>query len=89
MKNNYFETIADLVLALCDNGVPCNVEDSYDGYKVIFPWCCGDVIAHSYMLGKGKHRYTVESMGFPWDEDDVTLLDVQEAIDLITKYYKE
>ena len=88
MKNNYFETIADLVLALCDNGIPCNVEDLYDGYKVTFPWCCGDVIAHSYMLGWGKCEHMVESMGFPWDEDDVTLLDVQEAIDLITDLYK-
>ena len=89
MKNNYFERIADLVLTLSDNGIPCHVENLYDGYKVTFPWCCGDVIAHSYMLGRGEYGYNVESMGFPWDKDDVTLLDVQEAIDLITKYYKE
>lgn len=88
MKNIYFERIADLVLTLSDNGVPCNVEDCYDGYKVTFPWCDGDVIAHSYMLGRGKHGYTVESFGFPWDYGDVTLLDVQEAIDLITDLYK-
>ena len=54
---NYFERIADLVLTLSDNGVPCNVENLYDGYKVTFPWCCGDVIAHSGMLG--KNGYTV------------------------------
>lgn len=88
MKNRYFETIAHLVLALSDNGIPCHVEDLYDGYKVTFPGCDGDVIAHSYMLGRGECEYTVESMGFPWDEDDVTLLDVQEAIDLITEYLK-
>lgn len=89
MKNRYFETIAYLILALDDNGVPSHVENLYDGYKVTFPWCCGDVIAHSGMLGLGRYEYTVESMGFPWDEDDVTLLDMQEAVDLITKYYKE
>lgn len=90
MKNNYyFERIADLALALDDNGVPNHVENLYDGYKMTFPWCNGDVIAHSGMLGWGECGYTVESMGFPWDEDDVTLLDVQEAIDLITKYYRE
>lgn len=89
MKNRYFERIADLVLALSDNGVPCHVEDLYDGYKVTFPWCDGDVIAHSGMLGYGECGYTVESFGFPWDEGDVTLLDIQEAVDLITKCYKE
>lgn len=89
MRNNYFERIVDLTLALSDNGVPCHVEDLYDGYKVTFPWCDGDVIAHSGMLGGGECGYTVESFGFPWDEGDVTLLDVQEAIDLITKCYKE
>lgn len=88
MKNRYFETIAHLILALDDNGVPSHVENLYDGYKVTFPWCCGDVIAHSGMLGWGECEYTVESMGFPWDEDDVTLLDVQEAVDLITNFYK-
>lgn len=86
--NHYFERIADLVLALSDNGVPCHVEDLYDGYKVTFPWCCGDVIAHSGMLGGGECGYTVESFGFPWDEGDVTLLDIQEAVDLITECYK-
>lgn len=37
MKNLYFERIADLVLALADNGIPCHVEDLYDGYKVTSP----------------------------------------------------
>lgn len=83
---NYFERIADLVLALSDNGVPCHVENLYDGYKVTFSWSCGDVIAHSGMLG--NFGYNVESMGFPWDGDDVTVMDVQEAIDLITNLYK-
>jgi hypothetical protein len=86
MSRKYFERIADLVLALCNNGVPCHVEDLYDGYKVTFPWCCGDVIAHSYMLG--NYGNNVESMGFPWDGDDVTVLDAMEVIDLITNYYK-
>lgn len=89
MKNDYFERIADLALALSDNGIPCHVENLYDGYKVTFPWCRGDVIAHSGMLGGGECGYTVESFEFPWDEGDVTLLDVQEAIDLITNLYKE
>lgn len=88
MENRYFTRIADLVLALADNGIPSRVENLYDGYKVTFPWCYGDVIAHSGMLGRGEYKYTVESMGFPWDGDDVTLLDVQEAIDLITKFYE-
>ena len=89
MTNRYFKRIADLVLTLADNGIPSHVEDLYDGFKVTFPWCNGDVIAHSGMLCGGNYAYTVESFGFPWDEGDVTLLDVQEAIDLITKYYKE
>lgn len=88
MKNIYFERINDLVLALSDNGVPSHVENLYDGYKVTFPWCGGDVIAHSGMLGNVDYGYTVESFGFPWDYGDVTVLDVQEAIDLITNFYK-
>lgn len=91
MKNIYFERINDLVLTLSDNGVPCNVESlphGFDDYKVSFPWCFGAVVAHSGVLGRNAGKYTVESFGFPWDEGDVTLLDVQDAIDLITEYYK-
>jgi hypothetical protein len=88
MKNRYFERIADLVLTLDDNGVPSHVENLYDGYKVTFSWTFGTVVAHSGVLGRNASKYTVESSGFPWDEDDVTLLDVQDAIDLITEYYK-
>lgn len=85
MRNLYFERISKLVLTLSDNKVPCNVENCYDGYKVTFPWCKGDVIAHSGMLGGGE--YGVESFGFPWDEGDVTLLGTTEAVYLITEYY--
>jgi len=88
MRNRYFERIDDLVYGLSDNGVPCDVENLYDGYKVTFPWCCGEVIAHSHMLSGDKCEYAVESMWFPWDKGNVTLLDVQEAIDLITDFYK-
>ena len=88
MKNRYFERIDDLVYGLSDNGVYCDVEKLFDGYKVTFPWTFGAVVAHSGVLGQNASKYTVESFGFPWDEGDVTLLDVQEAIDLITEFYK-
>lgn len=88
MKNDYSERIINLIVALSKNEVPCYVMRLYDGYKVVFPWCDGDVIAHSGMLGYGECGYTVESFGFPWDEGDVTLLEVQEAVDLITNLYK-
>lgn len=88
MKNLYHERILDLVIALSKNKVPCYVMPLYDGYKVTFPWCDGDVIAHSGMLGYGEYGYSVESFGFPWDEGDVTLLEVKEAADLITSFYE-
>lgn len=87
MKNIYFERINNLALALNDNGVPCNVENCYDGYKVTFPWCKGDVIAHSGMYNNEDYGYTVESFGFPWDDGRVTTLRVREAIELISNYY--
>lgn len=89
MKNRYFERIDDLVYGLSDNGVSCDVKNLFDGYKVTFPWTFGTVVAHSGVLGQNASKYTVESFGFPWDEGGVTLLDVQEAIDLITEFYKE
>ena len=87
MKNRYYERIQNLVLALSKNEVPCHVEPLYDGFKVTFPWCSGDVIAHSGMLGDVDYGYTVESFGFPWDGYDVTVLSVREAVDLITNFY--
>ena len=87
MTREYFKRIDYLTMSLTVNKVPYLVEDLYDGYKVTFPWCCGDVIAHSYMLG--KNGWNVESFGFPWDEESVTVLTVADAINKITELYLE
>jgi hypothetical protein len=31
----------------------------------------------------------VESMGCPWDEDDVTSLSIEDALEKITNWYSE
>ena len=62
-------TIDTMAAILEDNNIPFNIEELWDGYKVTFPWAEGDVICH----GAVPHGF-VESMGFPWDLDDITQL---------------
>ena len=68
---DYLMTISIVAAILEDNNIPFTMDELCDrcGYKITFDWTEGDVVCNSAVP-----QETVESMGFPWDEDDVTQL---------------
>lgn len=84
--NPIYKATIDKLAALLDaNQIPYTRSQIWDGEQLRFPWCEGDVICHSGSYGSNNSK--VESMGFPWDEDDVTKLSVESAYTLISTYH--
>jgi hypothetical protein len=84
---SYEERIMAIAAACDENGIPYTVNDLYEGWQIRFPWCEGDVACHDGTYGAKNNK--VESYCFPWDDGDVSVLDVDEAIEHISTYYSE
>ena len=82
---NYQETMTNILNTLHTYGIPCNIEELWDGYAIRFPWCDGDIAMHSGTYGNSMGY--VESYQFSWDEDDVTRMEPATAIELVTHEY--
>lgn len=67
---NHFENIIELSNALLKAGIKHDVESLYDGGKITFPNSEGDVVCHDFSYGSQFGLF--ETMGFSWDEGDVT-----------------
>lgn len=83
----YAQPILTLANTLIERGIPCSINIIYDGLQIRFPWNDGDLICH--MGSYGNTVGNVESLGCPWDEDDVTRLTVDEALEKITEWYRK
>ena len=81
----YAKPILTLSNSLNKRNIPHTVNVNWDGLQIRFPWNSGDFICHSGSYG---HEFgAVESMGCPWDEDDVTCLTVDDAEKLIAEWW--
>ena len=67
--------------------IPHNVRPLHGGFQILFPWCGGDLICHNFSYGNKWGEF--ESYGFPWDEEDVTVLSISDAVTKIMKYYHD
>ena len=68
----YAQAILNITNKLDEAKVPYTINECLAGYQLRFPWCHGDIVAHRYAPSKpGK----VESMGFSWDDGDVTVME--------------
>lgn len=81
----YQSTTLTLSLILTRENIPHTVRAFQGGYQFLFPWCSGDLICHSFSYGNKWGCF--ESYGFPWDEDDVSTLPVDEAAQKVIGYY--
>ena len=86
-NNHYFEIISSIYGQLTHRGVPVTMNPLWGGYQLRFHWCNGDVIMHPYSYYNSEGM--VESMGFPWDEDDVSIHTPSEMIELIVDFYND
>ena len=85
LNNEYASPIINLSDLLNTAKVPHSCNPIHDGLQLRFDWCDGDVVCHFFSYG---HEFGfVETWGFPWDEDDVTSLSVEECYRRICDYY--
>lgn len=86
MINPYFaNVIFNLANKLSRRNIPYTIKTCWDGLQIQFPWSNGDLVCHGASYGHAVGA--VESMGCPWDEDDVTCLTVNEAFEKIVAWY--
>ena len=81
-----YEERIDAIASYCDlYNIPYTTNSLLEGKQIRFPWCAGDVACHEFTYGTDIDK--VESYCFPWDNEDVTVLSVEEAAGLIVGYY--
>lgn len=81
-----YEERIDAIASYCDlYNVPYTTNSIWNGKQIRFPWCAGDVACHEFTYGTDMDK--VESYCFPWDNEDVTVLSIEEAAGLIVGYY--
>ena len=87
--NNYLHTINCITHALYVLGVPYEINPmpAQNGYQLTFCWTDGDVACNE--LTQGSEHNLVETMDFPWDNGDVTVMTPQEAAARIACYFFE
>lgn len=84
---SYQDRIDAIAEACNNNGIPYTINELHGGWQIRFPWCDGDIACHAGTYGQAEGM--VESYCFPWDEGDVSILSVEEAIQKVVDYYKE
>lgn len=84
---NFANTILTLANSLTERNIPHTINVVWDGLQIHFPWNDGDLICHGGSYGHDDGM--VESMGCPWDMDDVTSLSVKDALEKLTNWYAE
>lgn len=84
---DFAKTIFSISLELSVLGVPNTIEECWDGCKISFPWCEGNIAMHSWT--HGSEDGCVESYKFPWDEGDATILHPETAVKFIQRHWLE
>ena len=84
---DFANPILTLSNQLTERNIPHTLNVIWDGLQIRFPWNDGDLVCHSGSYG--SQCGAVESLGCPWDNGDVSCLDIDEALDLITEWYTE
>jgi hypothetical protein len=83
----FAKPILTLSNELTEHNIPNTINVMWDGLQIRFPWNNGDIICHSGSYGHDEGM--VESMGCPWDDEDVSVIEIEEALKHIIKWYAE
>ena len=71
---------------LIENGIKYTRQPLYEGWQFYIHGTYGDIICHKGSYGSDDGLW--ESMGFDWDDEDVTgYLTAEEVIDRLKEYY--
>jgi len=83
--NRYNEIISAMSDRLDEYHISHTINDCHGGAQIRFPWCKGGVAIHDGTYGH-EVGY-VESYEFPWDNEDVSMVDPEEAVERIVQLY--
>lgn len=81
----YAKPILELANLCTKKDIPFTLNIIWDGLQIRFPWHSGDMACHA-----GTYGHTsgcVESYQFPWDNGDVSVLEPEEAVELLFDLY--
>ena len=81
----YKERINFIADVCKENNIPFEMQEFLEGYAITFPWINADIVCHNHSYGHSTGY--VESMGFPWDKDDVSILTPEDAAKKIVALY--
>lgn len=85
--NKYKKVITEVTDILDKFEVGYTLRRLYEGYQLLFnSWCQGDLVIHDGSCGS-MYGY-VETMGFPWDDEDVSMLPPEDAAMRIVKLFE-
>ena len=71
---------------LIENNIEYTRKPIYEGWQFYIRGTDGDIICHKYSYGGNDGLW--ESMGFDWDDEDVTgYLTAEEVINRLKEYY--
>lgn len=87
MQQSIKKAMLDIGRRLNESAIPYIIEPYAGGFVVKFPWCNGDIACNSFTYY--HEDGLVETYQFPWDNDDVTVLAPEEAVDRIVDFYSE
>lgn len=82
LDSRYQQTIEEFSACLIQFEIPFSIQYFLGGAKWTFPFCDGDFICN-----KAINFNFVESKGMPWDDDEVTLLTISEALKKMLKHF--
>ena len=87
INKEYANTILLLANKLSKKSIPHTLNTIFNGLQIRFPWSDGDLVCHfgSY----GCEEECVESYCCPWDNGDVSCLNIEEAFNNIVEWYRE
>lgn len=83
----HLSTIEHIAFKLLANDIPFEFRLLSDGAQLRFPWWEDADVVCNYMTAGHLEDY-VESMGFPWDEDDVTIEKSNLMAEAIIELYR-
>ena len=87
MTRTIYDIAADeMEKLLIENGIKYTRQPLYEGWQFYIHGTDGDIICHEGSYGGDDGLW--ESMGFDWDEEDVTgHLTAQEVVSRLKEYY--
>lgn len=84
---DFFQRINYIANECKKHNIPYEIRPCWDGFQIRFSWCHGDVACHSGTYS--ANQVAVESMGFPWDEGDVSIHLPEEMAQFIIQHWEK